>query len=107
MTRALGDFDFKANSNLPPEEQKVIAVPDVDKVVIFPDRGDEYVVIASDGVFDAFESDSDQVLQAINFSLQANGQNFPAMMHSVLDQATLSGDNVSMVVAQFVHANHS
>lgn len=105
MTRALGDFVFKSRSDLPPNEQKVIAVPEVGKVDVFPDRGDEYVVIASDGVFDAFNSNSDQVLHAIRTSLNGSGQDFATMMHSVLDEATSSGDNVSMVVAQLVHAN--
>jgi len=32
LSRALGDFEFKQNPNLPPEEQMITANPDIRKI---------------------------------------------------------------------------
>ena len=47
LSRALGDFDFKKNTNLPPEEQAVTAFPEVTERTIID--SDEFVIIACDG----------------------------------------------------------
>lgn len=47
LSRALGDFEFKRNSSLPPEEQIVTADPDI--IVHQQTPEDEFVVIACDG----------------------------------------------------------
>mmetsp|Transcript_19463 Transcript_19463/g.54853 ORF Transcript_19463/g.54853 Transcript_19463/m.54853 type:complete len:422 (+) Transcript_19463:48-1313(+) len=51
LSRAFGDFHLKANAALPPEEQKVIAFPDVTRT---PFRGgpQELLVVACDGLFE-------------------------------------------------------
>lgn len=50
LSRALGDFDFKGNPVLPPEQQAVSPEPEVEEVSLTP--ADEFVVIACDGIWD-------------------------------------------------------
>lgn len=54
LSRALGDFHYKANTRLPVEEQKVIAVPEIQSLHLCDE--DEFVVLACDGVFELHTS---------------------------------------------------
>ena len=47
LSRALGDFGYKRNADLPPEQQIVTAFPDV--VIHEVSDDDEFLVIACDG----------------------------------------------------------
>jgi serine/threonine protein phosphatase PrpC len=49
LSRALGDFQFKKNYNLIPEQQMITANPDVTVHDIGPE--DEFLVLACDGAF--------------------------------------------------------
>jgi len=54
-SRAFGDFGFKANQELPPEQQAVIAVPDL---TIHPrSEEDAFLILACDGIWDVMTSD--------------------------------------------------
>ena len=55
MSRAIGDFSYKANAALPPHEQLVIHVPDV--VTHERTAEDSFVVVACDGIFDVLSND--------------------------------------------------
>lgn len=50
LSRALGDFVFKRNDKLPPEDQIVTAVPDIETRKITDEL--EFIVLACDGIFD-------------------------------------------------------
>ncbi|GBE89606.1 phosphatase 2C-like domain-containing protein [Sparassis latifolia] len=54
MTRALGDFRYKQNMNLPPEKQIVTADPEVMEHEITEE--DEFLILACDGIWDCLES---------------------------------------------------
>jgi len=54
LSRAIGDFEFKKNAKLPPEEQIVTAYPDVTVHEISDD--DEFLVLACDGIWDCESS---------------------------------------------------
>ncbi|BGP27668.1 Protein phosphatase 2C 2 [Rhodotorula toruloides] len=54
LSRALGDFDFKQNSNLGAEQQIVTADPDITVHEATPE--DEFVVLACDGIWDVLTS---------------------------------------------------
>ena len=47
LSRAIGDFDYKRNTNLPPEEQMVTAYCDLLERQLTKD--DEFIVMACDG----------------------------------------------------------
>lgn len=49
VSRAIGDFEFKNNPNLPPEAQKVVSTPDIEVV---PRSELEFIILACDGVWD-------------------------------------------------------
>mmetsp|Transcript_125571 Transcript_125571/g.250519 ORF Transcript_125571/g.250519 Transcript_125571/m.250519 type:complete len:429 (+) Transcript_125571:99-1385(+) len=51
LSRALGDFHLKSNSALPPESQKVVAVPDATRTK-FLGGPQELLVVACDGLFE-------------------------------------------------------
>uniref|UniRef100_A0A6C0JDN3 PPM-type phosphatase domain-containing protein n=1 Tax=viral metagenome TaxID=1070528 RepID=A0A6C0JDN3_9ZZZZ len=56
LSRAIGDFDLKNNNNFPTHEQKVISVPDV-YIILRTDVYDaKFLILASDGIWDAFGS---------------------------------------------------
>mmetsp|Transcript_578 Transcript_578/g.1619 ORF Transcript_578/g.1619 Transcript_578/m.1619 type:complete len:444 (-) Transcript_578:139-1470(-) len=54
LSRALGDFHYKARSDLGPEEQKVIAVPEIRTLELTED--DEFLVLGCDGIFELHTS---------------------------------------------------
>lgn len=49
LSRALGDFEYKGNSNLKPEEQMVTCKPDILKRSL---NGVNYIVMGCDGIFE-------------------------------------------------------
>lgn len=50
LSRAIGDLDYKKNSDLGVEDQLIIAVPDVKKRTLTDD--DEFIVIGCDGIWE-------------------------------------------------------
>jgi len=60
LSRAIGDFEFKQNPNLSPEDQIVTAFPDVKKEQITSET--EFLVLACDGIWDCLSSQ-----QVVNF----------------------------------------
>lgn len=49
LSRAIGDHGYKANKELPAEEQMISALPDLKRVTIEPN--DEFMVLACDGIW--------------------------------------------------------
>ncbi|XP_024373389.1 probable protein phosphatase 2C 11 isoform X2 [Physcomitrium patens] len=54
LTRAIGDMEFKGRPDLPPDKQVVTCCPDVVEVDLGP--GDEFIVLACDGIWDVMSS---------------------------------------------------
>lgn len=54
LSRALGDFEYKNNTNLKARDQAVTALPDIKCVPITSDT--EFLLLACDGVWDVKES---------------------------------------------------
>ena len=94
VSRALGDFSFKKNERLPPAQQMVSSVPDV-TVVPRDNEGDQFVLLACDGVWDVMSNDEvcEFVLSKmkIGYSLR---QVCKALVHNCLR----SRDNVSVLI---------
>ncbi|KAI9282675.1 phosphatase 2C-like domain-containing protein [Sporodiniella umbellata] len=63
LSRAIGDFEFKQNHDLPPEEQVVTCHPDVIEHTL--SEQDEFVVLACDGIWDCMTNQ-----QVVNFVRQ-------------------------------------
>lgn len=50
LTRAIGDFEYKGNLALKPEEQKISAFPDILEFEIT--NKDEFIIVGCDGIWD-------------------------------------------------------
>lgn len=53
LSRSLGDLDYKNNPDLPPEEQKITANPDI-KIETLQEN-DEFMVQACDGIWEIID----------------------------------------------------
>jgi hypothetical protein len=54
VSRAFGDSQYKVNKDLPPDQQRVIALPDVSLIYLQPD---EFLFICCDGIFESFSNE--------------------------------------------------
>jgi len=56
LSRALGDFKYKSDRSLPMSEQKIVATPAIISESWSPEpgSGDEFLVVACDGLFERF-----------------------------------------------------
>eukprot|EP01064_Diplonema_japonicum_P027662 TRINITY_DN4046_c4_g1_i1.p1 TRINITY_DN4046_c4_g1~~TRINITY_DN4046_c4_g1_i1.p1 ORF type:complete len:338 (+),score=63.47 TRINITY_DN4046_c4_g1_i1:86-1015(+) len=66
LSRALGDFEYKQNPDLPQEKQVVTANPDVTLTPVQAD--DEFVVLACDGIWDVMTNE--EVIDFVRRRLQ-------------------------------------
>jgi len=99
LSRALGDFGYKANPNKSAGEQKVIAEPEVKEFIVGND--DELFVIGSDGVYDVLSS-GDLIRQLCTAHRQ--GSSWEDAIESALSRSVPGGDNVSLCLVEFVHS---
>jgi len=51
LSRAIGDFDNKGNTSLPPDQQMVICKPDIMERTINRDK-DFFIIMGCDGVWE-------------------------------------------------------
>lgn len=102
LSRALGDFHYKARADLPREEQKVIAVPEIQTMELTED--DEFVVLGCDGVFEL--NSSQMVVDIVRQNLAAK-KDVKEAVQVLLDCSCspdltktkfLGGDNCSAIV---------
>lgn len=54
VSRAFGDRDYKNNSKLPPNHQAIVTTPDIYKLSWSDNNQVEFVITASDGLWDSF-----------------------------------------------------
>lgn len=98
VSRALGDFQYKKRSDLPPEQQKVSCEPDI----TIHDRSpsDDVLVLACDGVWDVVTSES--CVELVREIFLSGESNMQLVAEEVVDTALDIGskDNISAVVVQ-------
>eukprot|EP00927_Polykrikos_kofoidii_P042612 TRINITY_DN3663_c0_g2_i1.p1 TRINITY_DN3663_c0_g2~~TRINITY_DN3663_c0_g2_i1.p1 ORF type:complete len:510 (-),score=67.72 TRINITY_DN3663_c0_g2_i1:127-1575(-) len=102
LSRALGDFHYKARLDLPSTQQKVIAAAEVSTVELSPE--DEFILLACDGVFEL--NTSQDVVDLIKRSLD-DGVSLDKVVEQVVEVSCttnpirthgLGTDNCSAVV---------
>lgn len=98
LSRALGDFAYKAHPHKSPNEQMVIAVPELKETVV--GKEDEFVVMGSDGVYDVLTSEA--LVQHLRRSRQ-EGASWPEAIDGALTKSLSGGDNVSITLVEFIH----
>lgn len=97
VSRALGDFQYKNRPNLPAEQQKVTALPDV---IVYPRDlvKDEFVVLACDGIWDVLSNQ--QCCENIQKILDEGEDDFELVCEEMLDLCLEknSRDNMTMLI---------
>ena len=66
LSRAIGDLDYKDDSNLSVKEQLIIAVPDI-KVMKITDE-DEFLIIGCDGIWGYFKNQ--EIVEFVGYRLE-------------------------------------
>eukprot|EP00391_Amoebophrya_sp_Ameob2_P010483 CAMPEP_0178993800 /NCGR_PEP_ID=MMETSP0795-20121207/6910_1 /TAXON_ID=88552 /ORGANISM="Amoebophrya sp., Strain Ameob2" /LENGTH=597 /DNA_ID=CAMNT_0020685911 /DNA_START=541 /DNA_END=2334 /DNA_ORIENTATION=+ len=105
LSRAIGDLEYKQRADLAPEEQIICSTPDVVTYEIQP--GDEFLVLACDGVWDMMSNQ-----QCCDFVRQRLQKSIPLkkICEDLLDscladdprkQGGLGGDNCTVLVIRF------
>jgi protein phosphatase 1G len=82
LSRALGDFFYKRNTDLPASHQKITATPEIYEEVI--DEDTEFLLLCCDGVVELLNNQ--QVVNHISFRLKA-GMDPKLVIESLLDEA--------------------
>lgn len=80
LARALGDFQYKRNTNVPAEDQIVTANPEIIEHKITKD--DEFLVIACDGIWDCLTSQ--QCVDAVRL-LISQGKELPEIAEMICE----------------------
>lgn len=106
LSRALGDFMYKRNTSMKPEEQIVTADPDVISCDVNEDW--EFIVLACDGIWDVMSSIqvADFVRERIAVGMQPDIICEKLMSHCLAPDAYnygLGGDNMTVIVVCFLH----
>lgn len=99
VSRALGDFSYKARADLPAEQQQVSAEPDIEVQQI--DATEEFLVLACDGIWDVMSNDE---ICAYIRQLMDNGESdLKLIAEEILDNCLRAGsrDNMSVVIVKF------
>jgi len=106
LSRALGDFVFKRNTNMKPEEQMVIALPDVEIRSINEDW--EFVVLACDGIWDVLTNEEvvEFVRRRIGLGLEPEAICEEMMSTCLAPDCQMGGlgcDNMTVIVVCFLN----
>jgi len=110
LSRALGDFHYKARNDLPVEQQKVIAVPDIRTLDLC--EADEFLLLGCDGIFELHSSQ--KAVDIVRCSLQS-GLSVEKAAEELVDQSCSpnlmqtcgkGGDNCSAIVVRFTAATY-
>lgn len=106
LSRALGDFIFKRNSDKRPEEQIVTAYPEIEEKQITEDW--EFIVLACDGIWDVMKNE-----EVVNFIRKgiAEGLEPELICENLMTQCLapdfqlvgLGCDNMTVVLVAFLH----
>jgi protein phosphatase 2C family protein 2/3 len=107
LSRAIGDFEFKQNYAIQPEQQIVTSDPEITEHTITDE--DEFVVLACDGIWDCLSSQ--QVIDVVR-RLIAEKKDLGTICELVMDKclapdsdigAGIGCDNMTMMVVALLH----
>lgn len=107
LTRAIGDLQFKKDSNLKPEEQIISAFPDVMERKITKD--DKYMLIGCDGIWETMIAND--MFQLIEKKIKSDPNiNLSQVVEELLDNLIAKDtvdergcDNMSAILIEFLH----
>eukprot|EP01059_Diplonema_ambulator_P027708 TRINITY_DN4621_c1_g1_i1.p2 TRINITY_DN4621_c1_g1~~TRINITY_DN4621_c1_g1_i1.p2 ORF type:complete len:159 (+),score=28.59 TRINITY_DN4621_c1_g1_i1:248-724(+) len=102
LSRAIGDFEFKGNPALKPEEQIITAKPDIISEQLQAE--DDFIVLACDGIWDCMTNED--VVKFVAEELQ-NTTDLAAICEKTFDKCLapcapgIGCDNMTMIIVQF------
>jgi serine/threonine protein phosphatase PrpC len=98
VARTIGDLEYKRNFDLPPEEQMIIAVPEIISETLGEE--DRFIVLVSDGVTDAMTPK--RIIDFINTQMDL-GLPLATICEMLLNHCYTqhSGDNITCVIVAF------
>ncbi|KAI8979021.1 phosphatase 2C-like domain-containing protein [Pilobolus umbonatus] len=92
LSRALGDFCFKANPHLTPDYQAVTAEPDIIEHIMTDQ--DEFILLACDGIWDSM--DNQEVVDFVRYKL-CQGRKLASICEELMDYCLADSMNMSGV----------
>jgi len=98
VSRALGDYEMKGNSELPQDQQLVSPRPDV---TCIDRKGDEsYILIACDGIYDVAKNE--YIIELVKLRMKMN-TDLGGMTHDIVNfcLSKASKDNMSAIMMMF------
>ncbi|SCV04469.1 LAME_0H18690g1_1 [Lachancea meyersii CBS 8951] len=112
LSRAIGDFEFKSNPNLPPHAQIVTCVPDVVEHSIDYEQ-DEFVILACDGIWDCLSSQ--ECVDLVHYGINKGDMALEQISSRIVDvccSPTTEGtgigcDNMSIVIVALLKDEES
>jgi len=101
VSRALGDHHYKSRKDLPPEEQKVTALPDVTSTYL---TSDDFLFLCCDGIMEpkTFANDGIGIFNFIHEKSQ-NTSDTAELLSDLIQQLLQSGsrDNMTAMIVEF------
>uniref|UniRef100_A0A2M4BED1 protein-serine/threonine phosphatase n=1 Tax=Anopheles marajoara TaxID=58244 RepID=A0A2M4BED1_9DIPT len=105
LSRAIGDHGYKMNKSLPPEEQMISALPDIQKITIGPE--DEFMVLACDGIWNFMTSE--EVVQFVKERIKKPNVVLSQICEELFDNCLAPHtkgdgtgcDNMTAIIVQF------
>uniref|UniRef100_A0A182MJZ9 protein-serine/threonine phosphatase n=1 Tax=Anopheles culicifacies TaxID=139723 RepID=A0A182MJZ9_9DIPT len=105
LSRAIGDHGYKMNKSLPPEEQMISALPDIEKITIGPE--DDFMVLACDGIWNFLTSE--QVVEFVQERINKPGMKLSKICEELFDHCLAPHtrgdgtgcDNMTAIIVQF------
>jgi len=116
LSRSIGDLSYKQNFHLPPQDQMICCTPDVR--TFWRQPGDEFIVLACDGVWDVLSSQEvcDYIrprlgdIASVEERMKTGALRLTAIIEGLLDDCIspdltqtygLGGDNMTVVLVVF------
>lgn len=112
LSRAVGDFTYKGDTTLPPQEQIVTAFPDIMEHTL-DYKSDEFVILACDGIWDCLSSQD--CVNLIHFGINKGNMALTDISARIIDVCcapTIEGtgigcDNMSITIVALLKDNES
>lgn len=110
LTRAIGDLEYKKNTDMPPEEQIITANPDIRKQELIED--DCFFILGCDGIWELLSTE--EICAYVNKNLNDPEVPMTKLAENLLDKMiatdTSEGvgcDNMSVTIIQIKKANQN
>jgi len=101
ISRAIGDKEFKHNSELPPELQQVIAMPDV---ATFTAEEGDILILCCDGIFEAMTNA--KLVKFVMAALKDNNDLAVILNDLLVKCVQISRDNMTAMIVQFINGEN-